>query len=82
MQPVRRTDILTTFSCQLSRNLGASTSRNLKACTEITVLLLISSRQLSIYYFITNHDRLSRWLCGLRHGPAAAQLWGLGFESH
>jgi hypothetical protein len=27
-RPVRRTDNLTTFTCRLSRNLGASTSRN------------------------------------------------------
>jgi hypothetical protein len=31
-RPVRRADNLTTFMCRLSRNLGASTSRNLRAC--------------------------------------------------
>jgi hypothetical protein len=54
----------------------------LKAYAGITVILLGSSRQLPIYYFITDHGRRSQSPCILRHGSSAARLLGLEFVSH
>jgi hypothetical protein len=59
MRPVLRVDNLTTFMCQLSRNLGASTSWNPKGLSRPVQGLL--KRRIKVFW-ITNLPRLLEFI--------------------
>jgi hypothetical protein len=63
MRPVRRADNLTTFTCQMSRNVGASTSWNTQGLSRLVQgllyihLLLYLTEEVVSFFCISEHKR-------------------------